>query len=99
MQQVDMFTEAGRLLMPFGAPGLATGSLNLPVGIAVTKEMLPYFKQYADPSFEIESLVIVTNQFGNAKVSVYGVGHKKGTNYDIYDKPAPQQKENKDGNK
>jgi DNA-binding beta-propeller fold protein YncE len=99
MQQVDIFTEAGRLLMPFGAPGLTTGSLNLPVGIAVTKEMLPYFKQYADPGFEIETLVLVTNQFGNAKISVYGVGHKLGINYDSYDKPAPQQKDTKESDK
>jgi DNA-binding beta-propeller fold protein YncE len=99
MQQVDMFNEAGRLLMPFGAPGLTTGSLNLPVGIAVTKEMIPYFRQYADPSFEIDTLVLVTNQFGNAKVSVYGVGHKRGANYDSYNKPAPQQKESNDKDK
>ena len=96
MQQVNIFTDAGRLLVPFGAPGLTTGSLNLPVGIAVTRELLPYFKQYADPSFEIESLVFVTNQFGNAKVSVYGVGKKKGANYDIYDKPVQQKKESKE---
>jgi len=99
MQQVNIFTETGRLLVPFGAPGLTTGSLNLPVGIAVTREMLPYFKQYADPSFEIESLVFVTNQFGNAKVSVYGVGLKKGVNYDIYNKPATQQKDLKETDK
>ncbi len=99
MQLVSIFTEAGQLLIPFGAPGLTTGSMNLPVGIAVTREMLPYFKQYADPSFEIETLVFVTNQFGNAKVSVYGVGIKKGANYSIYDKPAPQLKEVKEKGK
>lgn len=99
MQLVNIFSETGQLLIPFGAPGLTTGSLNLPVGIAVTQEMIPYFKQYADPSFEIETLVLVTNQFGNAKVSVYGVGLKKGGNYAIYDKPAPQQKENKETDK
>lgn len=96
MQLVNIFSKTGQLFIPFGAPGLATGSLNLPVGIAVTKEMIPFFKQYADPSFEIETLVFVTNQFGNAKVSVYGVGLQKGANYGIYDKPAAQQqKDNK----
>jgi DNA-binding beta-propeller fold protein YncE len=84
MQQVDMFNETGRLLLPFGAPGLPTGSLNLPVGIAVTKEMLPFFSKFADPSFEVESLVLVTNQFGNAKLAVYGLGHKKGADYKSY---------------
>jgi DNA-binding beta-propeller fold protein YncE len=99
MQQVDMFNDAGRLLMPFGAPGLTTGSLNLPVGIAITKEMIPYFKQYADPAFEIETLVFVTNQFGNAKVSVYGVGRQRGSDYGSYEKPAAQQKEIKETDK
>jgi hypothetical protein len=93
MQLVNIFNETGQLLIPFGAPGLTTGSLNLPVGIAVTKEMIPYFQQFADPSFEIETLVLVTNQFGNSKISVYGVGLKKGADYSIYDKPAPQIKE------
>ena len=82
MQHVDIFNDTGRLLIPFGDPGLTTGSLNLPVGIAVTKEMLPYFKQYADPSFEIDQLILVTNQYGNAKLSVYGLGRKKGIDYD-----------------
>lgn len=99
MQLVNIFNEKGQLLIPFGAPGLTTGSLNLPVGIAVTREMIPYFKQFADPSFEIETLVFVTNQFGNAKVSVYGVGLKKGADYGIYDKPAPSQTENKEPEK
>jgi len=93
MQQIDIHNENGRLLIPFGAPGLTVGSLNMPVGIAVTKEMLPYFKQFADPSFEVESLIIVTNQYGDAKVSVYGLGHKKGENYKIYEKPAPVKQE------
>ena len=99
MQQVNIYTENGRLLVPFGAPGLTTGSLNLPVGIAVTREMLPYFRQYADPSFEVDTLVFVTNQFGNAKVSVYGVGLKKGANYGIYDKPAALPKDTKETGK
>jgi hypothetical protein len=41
----------------------------------------------------------VTNQYGNAKVSVYGVGHKQGANYNIYDTPSTQQKENKETDK
>jgi len=96
MQQVDIFNEEGRLLMPFGAPGLVTGSLNLPVGIAVTRDMIPYFNQYADPSFELDSLIFVTNQFGNAKLSVYGLGLKKGVDYDkVYgtESQPPEKKE------
>ncbi|MDD2852693.1 MAG: hypothetical protein PHY09_12455 [Desulfuromonadaceae bacterium] len=98
MQQVNIHNEAGRLLIPFGAPGLTVGSLNLPVGIAVTREMLPFFKQYADPSFDVDTLIFVTNQYGNAKLSVYGLGYKKGENYDIYNKPVPE-KGNKEADK
>jgi sugar lactone lactonase YvrE len=78
MQQVNIFTESGKkLLLPFGAPGLPKGSLNLPISIVVTNEMIPYFRQFADPGFILEDLIIVTNQYGNSKLSVYGLGHKE----------------------
>ena len=78
-QNVQVFNENRRMLMFFGDPPLAAGALNLPAGIALTTEDLPYFQQFADPDFILEQVIFVTNQMGDAKVSIYGLGHKKGS--------------------
>jgi hypothetical protein len=78
-QNVQVFNENRRMLMFFGDPPLAQGALNLPAGIALTTEDLDYFQQFADPDFVLEQVVFVTNQMGDARVSIYGLGHKKGT--------------------
>jgi DNA-binding beta-propeller fold protein YncE len=77
MQCVKIFNAENRLLLIFGNPGLPKGSMNLPVGITVTKELLPYFQKYAAPGFKVELLIFVTNQFGNSKLSVYGLGQMR----------------------
>jgi len=77
-QNVQVFNENRKMLMFFGDPPLPAGALNLPAGIAVTTEDLPYFQQFADPDFILEQVVFVTNQMGDTKISVYGLGHKKG---------------------
>jgi hypothetical protein len=77
-QNVQVFNENRRMLMFFGDPPLAAGAMNLPAGIALTTEDLDYFQQFADPDFVLEQVVFVTNQMGDARVSIYGLGHKKG---------------------
>jgi DNA-binding beta-propeller fold protein YncE len=77
-QNVQIFNDKGRLLLFFGDPGLPHGSMNLPAGIAITTDKIDYFQKFADPSFEVEGLVFVTNQSGNEMVTVYGFGHSKG---------------------
>jgi DNA-binding beta-propeller fold protein YncE len=77
MQIVKIFDKENRLLLPFGYPGLPQGSMNLPVGVMITKENVRFFQKFADPSFEVESLIFVTNQFGTSKLSVYGLGHRR----------------------
>lgn len=76
-QNVQMFNDKGRLLMFFGDPGLPEGSLNMPADVAVGYEGLEVFQKLADPSFVLEKVIFVTSQFGKAKLSVYGLGHKK----------------------
>jgi len=76
-QNVQMFNSQGQLLMFFGDPGLPVGSMNLPAGVTVVDGMLNYFQKYVDPSFEVEELIFVTNQFGNAKIAVYALGNPK----------------------
>ncbi len=76
-QNVQIFNHKGRLLMFFGDPGLPLGSMNLPAGIAVTKQNIGFFQRYIDPSFNVEELIFVTNQFGDHKIAVYGLGQMK----------------------
>ena len=75
---VQVFNENGRLLMFFGDPGLTPGSMNLPADIATSKENLDYFQQLAAPGFMLEEIIFVTNQYGDAKVAIYGLGEMKG---------------------
>jgi DNA-binding beta-propeller fold protein YncE len=76
-QNVQVFNENHKVLMFFGDPPLLSGGMNLPAGIAVTTEDLGYFQQFAAPDFILDQVVFVTNQMGDAMVSIYGLGHKK----------------------
>lgn len=77
-QNVQIFEKTGRLLMFFGDPGLPVGSMNLPADVVVSTDNLDFFQKYAAPGFRIEELIFVTNQFGKAKVAVYGLGTMEG---------------------
>ena len=78
-QNVQIFNEKFRILMFFGDPNSAAdGTLNLPAGIAVSTDNLPYYQSLADPSFVVESIIFVTNQYGPNKLSIYGMGHARG---------------------
>lgn len=76
-QNIQMFDDQNRLLMEFGAAGTFPGAMNLPVGVCVTEEGLDLFKDLAHPGFDPKRLIIVTNQFGPAKVSVYALGSRR----------------------
>jgi hypothetical protein len=78
-QNVQLFNENHRLLMFFGDPPLPAGALDLPASIDVTTDNLDYFQQFAAPDFVLDEVVFVTNQMGSSMVSIYGLGHKKGT--------------------
>lgn len=75
-QNVQMFDDKARLLMAFGAAGPFPGAMDLPAGICVTDEGLELFKDQVHPGFEPKRLVIVTNQFGPGKVSIYVMGQR-----------------------
>lgn len=82
-QNVQMFNEKGQLLMFFGGPDVPVGNMNLPAGITVSRDNLAYYQTLADPSFELEQVIFVTNQVGdNMKVGIYGFGKKKDFDYD-----------------
>jgi sugar lactone lactonase YvrE len=73
-QNVQMFNQKFELLMHFGAAGDYPGAMDMPVGVCVSDEGLDLFKDQVHPGFEPRHVVVVTNQFGADRVSVYVEG-------------------------
>ena len=71
-QNVQIFNAHGDLLMHFGGSYEGAGAMWLPASVEISYENLSYFQPYVDQSFELQYLIYVTNQYGPAKVSVYG---------------------------
>ncbi len=83
-QNVQMFDGEFKLLMHFGAAGDFPGAMNLPVGIAVTDSGIEFFKDRLHPGFAAKRLIVVANQFGDSKISIYAMGERK-SNYTLSD--------------
>jgi len=71
-ENVQIFNANGELLMHFGGSYGGSGAMWLPAAVEISYENLSYFQAYVDKSFELKYLIYVTNQYGPAKVSVYG---------------------------
>ncbi|HLP75539.1 MAG TPA: 6-bladed beta-propeller [Candidatus Paceibacterota bacterium] len=80
-QTCQIFDGEGRLLLPFGEPdGSAadtSGMLNLPAAVCVDYDHVSAFQKFAAPGFIIEELIIISNQLGDQKISVFGLGHRQ----------------------
>lgn len=76
-QVVQVFDEDGRLLLFFGAPGESRASFVLPAGVSIDYEHVDYFRPLAEPGFSLEYLLLVTSQYGDRKVSVFGFGRNE----------------------
>lgn len=76
-QVVQIFNDEGKPLTWFGEPGKDNNLQYLPAKVALDYDDVPFFEHYASPKFKVEHLVIVINQIGPHKVSVYGFGHMK----------------------
>lgn len=70
---IQLFDEQARLLMYFGQPSTSgAGGLYLPAGLAIDYENTGLFEKFAAPGQKLEYLILVVNQAGPKKVSVYG---------------------------
>jgi len=69
-----IYDEQAQLLLFFGLPGNEPGMMNLPATIVVDYDNVEFFQKYAVQGASIEFLVLVSNQYGPNKVSVYGFG-------------------------
>lgn len=73
-ENVQMFNEQNQMLMFFGSQGNHPGAMDMPAGIGVTDTDLDLFAQYAHPAFELQRILVVTNNYGPVKINIYGLG-------------------------
>lgn len=73
-QNLQIFNDEFRLLMFFGNTPGQPGVMNLPAGVVVTTENLEFFQKMAAPGFVLEEVIMVTNQMGPDRLSIYGLG-------------------------
>ncbi|MEN8247291.1 MAG: 6-bladed beta-propeller [Bacteroidota bacterium] len=71
-ENVQMFDKEGRLLMFFGGSYEGPGDMWLPAKVSISYTGLEYFEQYVDSHYELQYLILVTNNFGPDKLSIYG---------------------------
>jgi DNA-binding beta-propeller fold protein YncE len=76
-QVVQMYDRDGRYLMWFGYPGDTAAALILPAKVVVDYDNVSLFQKFTAPNFKLDHLVLVTSQFGNRKISIYGFGSQK----------------------
>lgn len=69
-----IYNQEGQLLLFFGLPGNDPGTMNLPAKIILDYDNVALFQPYAVEGAKIEFLVLVSNQYGSNKISVYGFG-------------------------
>jgi len=73
----QIFDEKGRALTWFGDPEAGGPLRSLPAKVVVDYDDVSAFQSYVAPHFKVEYLVMVINQLGPHKVTVYGFGHMK----------------------
>ena len=71
-ENTQIFNDDGKLLMFFGGPYQGPGYMWLPAKVNIDYDNLKYFSKYADPGFELKYLILITNQYGPDKLSIYG---------------------------
>jgi DNA-binding beta-propeller fold protein YncE len=76
-ENVQIFDQTGDVLLFFGGGGSEPGSMYLPAHIIIDYDNVDYFRKYAADDFEVEYLILVSNQYGERKINVYGFGHAK----------------------
>ena len=74
---VQVFDAQSNVVGYYGGPGKFPGAMDLPAGIDVHETDFDLFAKYVHPAFMVERLILVANQFGDQKVSIYAMGHLK----------------------
>jgi DNA-binding beta-propeller fold protein YncE len=69
-----IYNDEGRLLLYFGMVGNRPGMMYVPATVTLDYDNVDLFREYAVEGAKLEFLIIVTNQYGSHKVSVFGFG-------------------------
>ncbi|HEX7655024.1 MAG TPA: 6-bladed beta-propeller [Verrucomicrobiae bacterium] len=76
-QVTQIFDASGRLLSWVADPTATKATQSLPAKVMVDYDNVNAFKEYISPEFRAEYLVVIINQTGPHKVSVYAFGQKQ----------------------
>lgn len=71
-ENVQLFDAEGRILMFFGGPYKGRGDMWLPAKVILDYDHLQYFQSYVDPGFRLKYIIMVSNQYGPDKITIYG---------------------------
>lgn len=74
---VQMFNDKGQLLMFFGGAGRHPGAMEMPTGVCVSDTDLDLVAHLVHPAFQMQRLILVTNNVGGNKISLYALGELK----------------------
>ena len=69
-----IYNDEGRLLLYFGMVSNRPGMMYVPATVTLDYDNVDLFQEYAVEGAQLEFLVIITNQFGPHKISIYGFG-------------------------
>lgn len=74
-ENVQIFQpDSAKLVLFFGGSGGDPGDMYLPSGVTIAYSDLDVFKQYVDPRFNLQYIIVVANQYSQDGVSIYGFG-------------------------
>lgn len=80
-ENIQVFNPEGKLLLFFGGKDNATDRLILPADIEIISSDFEYFNRFVSEGFQIEHILLISNQFGANKIHIYAFGRKTGMDY------------------
>jgi sugar lactone lactonase YvrE len=80
-ERIQVFEPQGRLLMAFGGASTRPEGMGMPAGLATDATSLSAFSQYLEDDFEPTYLLLLANQFGLNKISIYAYGRSRTATY------------------
>lgn len=86
-ENAQMFAQDGSLLMFIGGSYQREGNMYLPASIFIDYNDLEYFQDYVLPGYRLQYLIMVTNQYGPDKITIYGRIEKEESDDVPLDKP------------
>jgi len=71
-ENVQIFNKEGQLLLFFGGPYNGPGDMYIPAQITIDYNNIKYYNHLVDKRYNLKYLILVANQYGPDKISVYG---------------------------